>query len=95
MFNLNEYFGGNVKSLGFETPEGKATIGVLAIGEYEFGTSMTEYMTVTSGRLIVKLPGSDQWKEFKTNDKFKVEANKKFQLKINEVSTYLCEYRDK
>jgi len=93
MFNVNEYFEGKVKSIGFETPEGKATIGVMAKGEYEFGTSMVEYMTVVSGKLIVRLPGSDDWKEFKANDTFIVEANKKFHLRVPEISTYLCLYR--
>ena len=66
MFNTNEYFDGKVKSIGFETPEGKATIGVMAVGEYEFVTSTVEYMTVTSGKLTVLLPGSDEWKDFRT-----------------------------
>jgi len=66
VFNTNEYFDGKVKSIGFETPEGKATIGVMAVGEYEFVTSTVEYMTVTSGKLTVLLPGSDEWKDFRT-----------------------------
>lgn len=36
MFNVNEYFNGNVKSLGFEDKKGAVTIGVMAAGEYEF-----------------------------------------------------------
>ena len=42
MFKTNEYFNGNVKSIAFITKEGPATIGVMAIGEYEFGTSTVE-----------------------------------------------------
>ena len=33
MFNVNEYFDGKVKSLGFENKEGAVTIGVMAAGE--------------------------------------------------------------
>lgn len=51
MFKVNEYFDGKVKSLGFSMADGPATIGVMAPGEYEFGTSSKEYMTVTSGKL--------------------------------------------
>ncbi len=93
MFKVNEYFEGKVKSLGFTTAEGPATIGVMAPGEYEFGTSSKEYMTVTSGKLTVKLPGSDEWKDFKANETFIVEANQKFQLKVAEDTSYLCLYR--
>lgn len=45
MFKTNDYFDGKVKSIAFETAEGPATIGVMAAGEYEFGTSTIEYMT--------------------------------------------------
>jgi purine/pyrimidine-nucleoside phosphorylase len=49
MFKVNEYFDGNVKSIAFSTPECPATLGVMAPGEYEFGTSTVEYVTVVSG----------------------------------------------
>ena len=39
MFKVNEYFDGTVKSIAFGTAEGPATIGVMAPGEYEFGTA--------------------------------------------------------
>ena len=42
MFKVNEYFDGTVKSIAFGTAEGPATIGVMAPGEYEFGTSQRE-----------------------------------------------------
>lgn len=93
MFKVNEYFDGKVKSLGFSMADGPATIGVMAPGEYEFGTSSKEYMTVTSGKLTVKLPGETEWKDFGTNDTFIVEANQKFQLKVLVDTSYLCLYR--
>ncbi|WML33027.1 pyrimidine/purine nucleoside phosphorylase [Clostridium sp. OS1-26] len=93
MFKTNEYFEGKVKSIAFTTADGPATIGVMAIGEYEFGTSSKEFMTVTSGTMIVKLPGSDEWKEFKQNETFIVEANNKFGVKVNEETAYLCLYK--
>jgi len=93
MFKVNEYFDGNVKSLAFRTAEGPATIGVMAPGDYEFGTSTVEIMTVVSGKLTVKLPGSEIWKDFKAGDSFMVEAGKKFQLKVASDAAYLCLYR--
>ncbi len=93
MFKTNEYFEGKVKSMAFNTADGPATIGVMAIGEYEFGTSSKEIMTVTSGSMRIKLPESQEWKEFKQNETFIVEANKKFGVKVEEETAYLCLYK--
>jgi purine/pyrimidine-nucleoside phosphorylase len=93
MFKINDYYDGNVKSIAFKTPDCPATIGVLAPGEYEFGTSMAEHITVISGKMSVLLPGELQWKEFKQNDTFVVPKEKKFFLKIAADTAYLCLYR--
>ncbi|MCK4661434.1 MAG: pyrimidine/purine nucleoside phosphorylase [Bacteroidales bacterium] len=93
MFKTNEYFDGKVKSIAFETNECPATIGVMAKGEYEFGTSTTEYMTVTSGIMTIKLPGSSQWKEYKQFETFIIEKDKKFQVKVSEDTSYICLYK--
>lgn len=93
MFNTNEYFEGKVVSIGFRQPEGAATVGVMAPGKYEFGASNTEIMHVISGKLTVKLPGSDQWQDFETGSRFTVAANSRFQLQVEQDTAYLCEYR--
>ena len=93
MFKTNEYFDGNVKSIAFETNEGPATIGVMAVGKYEFSTSKKEFMTVTSGKMIVKLSSSDEWKEFNKNETFTIEANKKFNVEVSEETAYICFYK--
>lgn len=93
MFKVNEYFDGKVKSLAFAAADGPATVGVMAPGEYEFGTSTKEIMTVISGALTVKLPGSDKWKVYRKGESFTVGPNLKFQLKVTEDSAYLCLYR--
>ncbi|MFZ6048828.1 pyrimidine/purine nucleoside phosphorylase [Pseudomonas sp. CR3202] len=93
MFKVNEYFDGTVKSIAFGMTEGPATIGVMAAGEYEFGTSQLEVMHVIAGALTVKLPGSDSWDTFAAGSKFTVPANSKFQLKVAQDTAYLCEYR--
>jgi uncharacterized protein YaiE (UPF0345 family) len=93
MFKVNEYFDGKVKSLGFMSLEGPATVGVMAPGEYEFGTSTVEVMTVLSGALTVRLPGSDAWREYRSGQSFTVEAGKKFQLKVAAEAAYLCLYK--
>jgi hypothetical protein len=92
MFKVNEYFDGAVKSIGFQTQTLPATVGVMAKGEYEFGTSQKEYMTVTSGSLTVQLPGSDSWQTFKQGETFTVEANQRFKVTADVETAYLCLY---
>jgi purine/pyrimidine-nucleoside phosphorylase len=93
LLTVNEYFGGNVKSISFVSENGPATIGVMAKGEYEFGTSTKEIMTVVSGAMKVKLPGETAWKEFSAHDSFSVEANQKFFLTLDADCSYLCLYK--
>ena len=92
MLSVNEYFDGNVKSIGFQTETLPATVGVMAIGEYEFGTSEKEVMTVVSGALTVMLPGASEWQTFNAGEAFTVAANEKFQLKVAVETAYLCTY---
>lgn len=92
MFDVNEYFDGKVKSIAFQTATLPATVGVMAPGDYEFGTSQRETMTVVSGALTVKLPGSEEWQTFNGGDHFVVEANQKFQLQVAVDTAYLCTY---
>lgn len=93
MFKVNEYFDGTVKSIAFDMSEGPATIGVMAAGDYEFGTAQLEIMHVIAGALSVKLPGTDSWETFASGSKFKVPADSTFQLKVAQNTAYLCEYR--
>ena len=93
MFKTNEYFDGKVKSIAFETGKCPATIGVMAAGKYEFGTATVEYMTVTSGKLTVLLPGETEWKEYGQGETFIVQADQKFQVKAERDTSYLCLYR--
>ncbi len=91
-FQVNEYFDGRVKSIAFRTRECPATVGVMAPGEYEFGTSQREAMTVVSGELTVRLPGAAEWQSFRSGQTFHVPAQQKFQLRVAEESAYICLY---
>lgn len=93
MFKVNEYFNGKVKSLAFTSPEGPATVGVMAVGEYEFGTSSIEIMSVISGAMEVKLPGTESWTTFKAGESFEVAANVKFGVRMPVETAYLCLYK--
>ncbi|MGN8260380.1 pyrimidine/purine nucleoside phosphorylase [Pseudomonas sp. SMSB3] len=94
MFQVNEYFNGSVKSIAFAGEQGPATVGVMAPGEYEFGTAKREIMHVVAGALTVKLPGSDSWETFTSGASFNVPAESKFQLQVKVDTAYLCEYVD-
>lgn len=93
MFDVNEYFDGNVKSIAFKSNNDAATVGVMAVGNYEFGTSTIEHMTLISGAMSVILPGAKEWKEIAINETFIVDANVKFQVRISQECAYLCLYK--
>jgi uncharacterized protein YaiE (UPF0345 family) len=92
MFKVNEYFDGQVASIGFETTTLPATVGVMGIGEYEFATSQKEVMTIVSGLLTVMLPGSAEWLDYAAGEHFKIDANQKFRVKVDVETAYFCTY---
>ena len=92
MPSVNNYFDNKVTSISFQTSTLPATVGVMEIGEYEFGTSEFETMTVVSGALTVKLQESDEWQTFEAGKQFTVDANQKFQVKVAVETAYLCTY---
>lgn len=93
MISENQYFDGNVKSLGYETIEGKSTVGIINPGEYQFGTAQKEIMTVIEGELLALLPESEEWKTFSAGSSFEVAANASFKVKASSQTAYLCQYR--
>ncbi len=92
MLTVNEYFDGKVKSIALQSGDLPETVGVMDSGEYEFGTSQKETMTVVSGEMDVQLPGENGYTTYRKGDEFIVEANQKFQLKIARQVAYLCSY---
>lgn len=93
MITVSEYFEGSVKSLGYQSPEGKSTIGVIESGEYEFGTSMHETMLIIEGKLEAKLPGNNHWETFRKGDAFEIDANQSFTVRTSSQTSYLCKYK--
>ncbi|PIU19112.1 MAG: hypothetical protein COT18_09035 [Elusimicrobia bacterium CG08_land_8_20_14_0_20_59_10] len=94
MFKVNEYFGGKVSSIAFGSASCPATVGVMAPGEYEFGTAKKERMTVVDDKLTAKLPGDTAWKDYGPGDTFTLAPDKKFQMKVGRDTAYLCLYTD-
>lgn len=91
-FETNEYFDGNVKSIAFQSETLPASVGVMEVGDYTFGTGAKEYMTVVSGNLTVKLVGATQWSRYNAGETFEVEANSRFDVKVAVQTAYLCLY---
>ncbi|WP_316818970.1 pyrimidine/purine nucleoside phosphorylase [Pedobacter nyackensis] len=87
----NVYFEGKVQSLGLETTNGKATLGVMKKGAYTFSASSPEKMIVITGSMDVKLKD----KEFQTygaQEEFDVAAGTSFDVVCESDVAYLCYY---
>jgi uncharacterized protein YaiE (UPF0345 family) len=92
MLKHNTYFDGAVQSVGFERNGQRATIGVIAPGEYHFGTAAAERMSVISGQLRARLAG-ESWQTFAAGTYFEVPANSGFDVQaVGGAAAYLCEF---
>lgn len=92
MIKENSYFDGGVKSLGFALQDGDSSVGVMAPGEYNFGTAAPERMNVVKGELTVKRQGEEAWSTFRSGDAFEVAGDSSFDVKVAQPTAYLCEY---
>ena len=92
MFKINSYFNGQVASIMFRSRKQPASVGVMSVGEYKFGTVERETMTVVDGELSVKLPGAKEWQTFAAGESFVVEANGRFEVQVPMETAYLCVY---
>lgn len=91
MLQSNEYFSGKVKSIGFTSSStGRASVGVMAEGEYTFGTAEPEEMTVVSGALKVLLPGTVEWKVYTAGEVFNVPGHSEFHLQVAGSPPRIC-----
>lgn len=88
----NTYFDGGVQSLAYEQDGATSSVGVMAPGEYHFGTAAPERMTVVRGELTVQLPGSDTWRAYGSGESFDVPGDSGFDLRVAASTSYLCEY---
>jgi purine/pyrimidine-nucleoside phosphorylase len=88
----NTYFDGKVQSLGINTAEGYATMGVMEQGKYTFSTSSEERMVVVEGSMKVKLPG-EEWQEVGKNEKIVVPKGLSFDVDAVTEVGYICYYK--
>lgn len=88
----NVYFEGQVSSRSVIFADGsRKTLGIMLPGEYEFNTDDKELMEILSGNLSVLLPDKD-WISVKGGESFEVPPNSKFQLKVIDITDYVCSF---
>lgn len=87
----NSYFDGHVQSVGFERHGRRATVGVIAAGEFHFDTNAPERMTVISGELGVKIAGGS-WATYPAGTAFEIAGRSGFDVRAAEPAAYLCEF---
>jgi purine/pyrimidine-nucleoside phosphorylase len=88
----NTYFEGKVQSLGINTAEGYATVGVMEAGKYTFKTDCEERMTIIAGSMNVKMPGGS-WRQMFEKDLFIVPPNVSFDIDAPAEVAYICYYK--
>ena len=92
MLQHNGYFDGKVQSVGFQRNGRRATVGVIDVGEFHFGTDAPERMTVISGELQARLPGETAFRPFPAGTTFEVPGKSGFDVRAVEPAAYLCEF---
>ena len=92
MIKHNAYFEGRVQSLGINTAEGYATVGVMEPGKYTFSTSSEEHMVIVEGSVKVRLPGKE-WQDVGKSEKIVVPKGVSFDLDIPNEVGYICYYK--
>lgn len=90
---VNTYFEGQVTSLGLENSNGRASVGVMQPGQFEFSTNDNERMVVLSGALVVQREEDPEPLLYSDGEEFRVPSGQTFSVEVTEPTAYLCEYR--
>lgn len=88
----NVYFDGKVQSLGFNSEDGRATVGVITEGRYTFSTDSEERVVVIAGQLRVKLPG-EEWRVVRKNENYVAPRDSSFHVEAHGDAAYVCYYK--
>lgn len=91
----NVYFDGKVSSRTIEFSDGSSkTLGLMLPGEYTFNTGKPELMEITSGSVAYCLAGQEEWNSVTGGQSFDVPGNSSFQIKVHEITDYVCSFLD-
>jgi len=88
----NSYFDDGVQSLGFDAASGPVSFGVMAPGEYHFGTDAPERMSVLEGELLVRVDGTEDWLMYGSGTSFDVPGASGFDVRVVAPAAYRCDY---
>ena len=87
------YFDGKCVSHGITYPDGtKKSVGVVLPSTLTFGTQAPEIMECVGGSCEYKLAGSAHWVKSEAGEKFSVDANTQFEIRVTEPFHYICHY---
>lgn len=93
--SANVYFDGAVVSHAVKFASGETkTLGVMQVGEYEFGTESAENMEMLRGPVEIQVAGEAGWTTIQSGESFNVAANSSFKIKVPQVTDYCCSYID-
>ncbi|MEQ9411220.1 MAG: pyrimidine/purine nucleoside phosphorylase [Fuerstiella sp.] len=89
----NIYFDGRVSSRTIEFADGSTkTLGLMLPGEYTFNTAKPELMEITSGKVSWCLAGESDWHTVGGGESFDVPGDSSFQIRVEEVTDYICSF---
>ena len=89
----NVYYDGKVVSHTVFTEDGdRKTLGIFLPGGYDFGVGDAEIMDITDGVCQVKMPGSEEWADFKAGETFQLPPDSRYGFRCYVPVQYLCSY---
>ena len=89
----NVYFDGKCVSHTVILADGtKKSVGVILPAKLVFNTGVPEIMEGVAGSCRVKLAGSDEVKEYKAGESFRVPGNSSFEIEVTEPYHYVCHF---
>ena len=92
MYELRKYHGDKVMSLTYDDSEQSFSVGIIAPGEYQFGSLKKEIFTVTSGKIGFWVESDEGWTTCNITESFTIPEHKNFKLTVIETSSYICFY---
>jgi len=92
MYELRKYHGDKVMSLTYDDKMQSFSVGIIAPGEYQFGSLKKEIFTVTSGKIGFWVEDEEGWTTCNTGEEFNIPEHKNFKLTVIETSSYICFY---
>ena len=89
----NVYFDGKcVSHTVVFAEESKKTVGVILPSKLNFNTGAPEIMECVAGFCEYRLAGAEAWVKSSAGEKFQVEGNSKFEIRVTDVYHYICHF---